>query len=101
MNMMMKGNEMQKIVINVCFGGFGLSKKALARYNELTGIARNYAFYIPRDCNTLVQIVEEMGKQSWGAHSQLKIVEIPADVDWQIEEYDGIEHIAEKHRTWC
>lgn len=100
MNMMMKGNEMQKIVINVCCGGFGLSKKALARYNELTGSAYDYAFDIPRDCDTLVQIVDEMGKQSWGAHSRLKIVEIPDDVDWQIEEYDGSEHIAEKHRTW-
>ena len=27
-------------------------------------------------------------------------VEIPDDVEWQIEEYDGTEHISEKHRTW-
>lgn len=26
-----------KIVINVCFGGFGLSKKAMLRYGELSG----------------------------------------------------------------
>ncbi len=25
---------------------------------------------------------------------------IPDDVKWQIEEYDGLEWIAEKHRTW-
>mgnify|MGYP007082159821 FL=1 len=101
MNMMMKGNEMQKIVINVCFGGFGLSKKALTLYNELTGSARKYDSGIPRDCNTLVQIVEEMGKQSWDNYSQLKVVEIPDGVEWEIKEYDGSEHIAEKHRTWC
>ena len=29
-----------------------------------------------------------------------KIVEIPADVEWQIQEYDGMEWVAEKHRTW-
>jgi hypothetical protein len=28
------------------------------------------------------------------------VVEIPDDVNWQVEEYDGMEHIAEKHRTW-
>ena len=27
-------------------------------------------------------------------------VEIPDDVEWQIEEYDGSEWIAEKHRIW-
>jgi hypothetical protein len=30
----------------------------------------------------------------------LEIVEIPDDVEYTIEEYDGLEHIAEKHRTW-
>jgi hypothetical protein len=27
-------------------------------------------------------------------------VDIPDDVKWQIEEYDGNEWIAESHRTW-
>jgi hypothetical protein len=35
-----------------------------------------------------------------GAHANLKIVEVPPDVEWQIEEYDGNEWVAEKHRTW-
>jgi hypothetical protein len=30
----------------------------------------------------------------------LRIVEIPDGVEWHISEYDGIEHIAENHRTW-
>ncbi len=30
----------------------------------------------------------------------MQIVEIPDDVDWEVMEYDGMEHIAEKHRTW-
>ena len=33
-------------------------------------------------------------------YAQLKIVEIPDDVKWIVEEYDGIELIAEVHRTW-
>jgi len=30
----------------------------------------------------------------------LAIVEIPDDVEYTIEEYDGNEHVAEAHRTW-
>ena len=32
--------------------------------------------------------------------AKLKIVEIPDDVEWIIEEYDGKEWIAEDHRRW-
>jgi hypothetical protein len=28
------------------------------------------------------------------------VIEIPDDVEWIIVDYDGMEHIAEKHRTW-
>ena len=37
-----------------------------------------------------------MGVEANGDHAKLKIVEIPADVEWQIDEYDGTEWIAEK-----
>jgi hypothetical protein len=32
--------------------------------------------------------------------AELEVVEIPDDVEWIIVDYDGMEHIAEKHRTW-
>lgn len=48
----------------------------------------------------LVRVVEEMGEAANGAHAKLAIVEIPDGVEWGIDEYDGIEHIAESHRTW-
>jgi hypothetical protein len=48
----------------------------------------------------LVQVVEELGEFADGRHAELKIVEIPDDVKWQIDEYDGLEWVAEKHRTW-
>jgi hypothetical protein len=25
---------------------------------------------------------------------------VPDGVDWELSEYDGIEHVAEAHRTW-
>ena len=55
---------------------------------------------VDRDDPVLVQVVKEMGANAGGRFAALKIVEIPADVDWQIEEYDGMEWVAEMHRTW-
>jgi hypothetical protein len=45
-------------------------------------------------------VVEQLGETSWGTHSQLKVVEIPNDVNWFISDYDGIETIHEQHRQW-
>ena len=55
---------------------------------------------IPRDDPALVQVVEELGDDASGRFSSLAIVKIPDGVAWQIEEHDGYEHVAEKHRTW-
>lgn len=92
----------QYIVINDCYGGFGLSDRAILEYKKLAGIT-DPSFYdrdIPRDDPYLVKIVRELGMGVNSAHSKLKIVEVPGDVDWQVEEYDGVEWVAEKHRTW-
>ena len=89
-----------KIVINTRYGGFGLSKEALALYNERSRTVETYDFLIKRDDPILVKIVEELGEAAGGFFSALKVVEIPDDVVWGIEEDGGHEWIAEKHRTW-
>ena len=112
---------MAKVVINNQHGGFGLSPAAVARYAEIKGIAITgrpaerpvpglYLYSldgeswsdsnVPRDDSALVQVVEELGGKANGIYSSLMVVEIPDDVEWQIEEYDGAEWVAEKHRTW-
>ena len=93
---------MRKIVINNQHGGFGLSDKAWELYCERSGkdIEKDWDHDIDRDDPILVELVETLGKESWGSYSILKIVEIPDDVDWVLQEYDGLEWIAEKHRTW-
>jgi hypothetical protein len=142
----------RRIVINDCFGGFGLSEEAVAAYLQLLGkpvwpednkqykgmglvtywlippeadrvdsspsnwdemttaerTAHNQAYQqqvfdpnnIDRDDAYLVQVIKELGDLASGKHAKLKVVEIPAYVDWQIEEYDGNEWVAEVHRTW-
>ena len=88
-----------KVVINACYGGFDVSKEGLARLEDLTGIKYNQ-YEVPRDLPELIHVVEELGKEADGGFGELKIVEIPDDVEWTIEEYDGLEWVAEKHRVW-
>jgi hypothetical protein len=59
-----------------------------------------YTGDISRGDADLVAIVEEWAGRADGQYSSLKVVEIPDDVEWEIEEYDGREWIAEAHRTW-
>lgn len=160
-----------KVVINKCYGGFGLSHKAVLRFAELKGMdiqwrfdnntarhvlnlpdtferdgrtirtdnlnfadwltkeeyqaltdslsdpsnriplvhyfigdpANDKDFYdkeVDRADPDLVQVVEELGEDANGGFAELSVVEIPDEVDYQIEEYDGREWIAEVHRTW-
>ena len=73
---------------------------ACDEYNEKVRDVYVSNYDIERNDPILVQVVEEMGEESYGGYAQLKVVEIPDDVDWFIDEYDGMEHIAESHRTW-
>lgn len=95
---------LQRIVINDCYGGFSLSSRAEAEYRKLAGIPHDDEYWsnreIPRDDPYLVKVVRELGMGANGPHANLKIVEIPGDVEWTVEEYDGVEWVAEKHRTW-
>lgn len=55
---------------------------------------------IRRDDADLIKVVKELGSSANGKFAKLQIVEIPDEVDWRIEQYDGFEHVAEVHRTW-
>jgi len=146
-----------KIVINRCYGGFGLSYEGVMYYARLKGI-RLYAYVekwednlyadetydasdetiipfekrkskastitiyyatkkglknrrelskylwsvddIERNDPALVRTVEDLKERANGYAAELKVVEIPDDVDWEITEYDGLEQVEEKHRVW-
>jgi hypothetical protein len=48
----------------------------------------------------LIAVVEELRGAASGKHAKLEVIDIPDDVEWIVEEYDGLEHIAEAHRVW-
>ena len=115
---------MRKVVINGKYGGFDLSDQGKELYGRLKGLnlkkvksefSSGFAYYmdgiedddhyfsvdeLERDDPILVGVVTALGEAASTKLSKLKVVEIPDDVEYTIEEYDGLEHLAEKHRTW-
>ena len=136
-----------KIVINRCYGGFGLSSSAVKEYLKLKGkkcffykedyvnkiwnqvsddsasnydntltkdygasfkydwylIKDDYFYYgnIERTDEDLIKVVETLGSEKASGHlSRLQIIELPDDVVWELDEYDGIETVREVHRSW-
>lgn len=119
-----------KVVINVCYGGYSLSEAAFdmllnrkgvayekrvdPAWSSLIGAEYYNAGHVGEDLHylsmrqftddrsdvDLVAVVEELGSAANGDHAKLVIVEIPDDVKWHIDEYDGMECVAENHRTW-
>ena len=104
----------QRVVVNRCYGGFQLSDAAKAMYkglraaqnSEVTNNDHIFAPDLKRDDPLLLAVVDAIGLEacSIDGRSKLKIVMVPGDVTadgWVIEDYDGMEWVAEKHRIWC
>ncbi len=116
-----------KVVINKCWGDFGLSQEAYKKLNEygipivdypstnagerviyrggeLAGSTTElWNMWLDDDRTNplLVKVVEELGDAANNEpYSKLKVVEIPDDVDYYIDENDGMESIHEEHRIW-
>jgi len=145
-----------KVVINACFGGFGISDAAYEKLHAWGVPIQRYVnqergadgLYLPQPANDgevifdkeltppgadtfndiywkfrdakvadrywdagwltnnrshplLLRLLDEMGDAANGRHAKLRVVEIPDGIEYDIEEYDGREHIAESHRTWA
>ena len=100
----------RRIVVNTCFGGFSLSEEAKTMYKKATvdQPQQGSQWYIDEDISrddpVLLQVIDEIGLNNAGGYfSKLDIVEIPDDIPvdgWVIQEYDGKEWVAERHRTW-
>jgi hypothetical protein len=139
-----------KVVINVCYGGFGLSDAAyewliaqgIPVRKHMEQERDEKGLYLPQPLNDgrvifdrklsrrtlknvslkeeirfmgrywdmwtdeqrgdslVVGVVEALGEKANGKCAKLKVVEIPDGIQWMISEYDGMEQVKEKHRSW-
>ena len=94
-----------KVVINVCFGGFGVSKEV---YEAMGEEWDDYGFKFDnyRTDPKFISVVEKLGDKASGSCAELHVVEIPEEAtDWRIEEYDGSESVwyvldGKMHEKW-
>lgn len=82
-----------KIILNKCFGGFGLSDEAY----ELMGLELD-SYYNPDDVRKdprLIACIEALGLERYsGFCAELQVVEIPDNfTDYEIDDYDGWERL--------
>jgi len=90
-----------KVAINTCFGGFGLSKEA---YDYLGLEWDNYGYKYDnqneRSNIKLIECIEELGEKANGLYANIKIIEIPDNIKYYIDNYDGKETIRKEYDTW-
>lgn len=96
-------DDMIPVLINNCFGGFGISKIACDAYNQLvTAIdpdakrINSMGMGVDRHDPFLVAIFSELGSERFSdKHSKIEIEMIPKKYEnyYHISEYDGIESI--------
>lgn len=81
---------------------FSVSTKDVGKNAAWEDIKPHYFSYygIDRTDKDLISVVEELGEKANGECARLSIVEIPDGIEWEISEYDGIETVEEKHRSW-
>lgn len=54
-----------------------------------------------RTDSALIEVVEELGSErASGPYSKLVVVDIPDDLDYVIDDYDGIETLHQRVQTW-
>jgi hypothetical protein len=84
-----------KVVVNKCYGGFGLSTKA-RKMLHAEDIAKVWELEETENRNNpeLINAVETLGDEVNTRSSELKVVTLPEDTtDWEINEYDGFETV--------
>ena len=116
-----------KVIKNAFYGKFGISRKCakwlirnkawtVTKFNSIGNYKDTTANLVKTETGEfsfcqhgkkirthpdLIEAIETLGADICSnKYSNLKIVEIPDDVSWYIENNDGYETIHETHRSW-
>lgn len=73
---------------------------SIVDYEQLYPKAVDINEIIPRTSPTLHGCIRLLGEDAAAEHCTLKLVDIPDDVKYTIENYDGRESVHEDHRIW-
>lgn len=111
-------DSMQKVVAHLTYSGFSIHDDTV-RWMRERGCPLAEEFTLPgetysdgsvrdddfRDCvypyDDNVRVCEHLiAAVEQGIEPGLDVVEVPEDIDWIIDEYDGWESIREKHRVF-
>ena len=93
---------MPRIVVNKKFGGFSFSQLAVELL-EKQGIDCQSGRRDDNEFRTnpkVIEVVERLGNKANGSAAALVVVDVPDDVQWYIDDYDGVETVREHHRMW-
>ena len=136
-----------KVILNKCYGGFGVSQEAYELYAKKKGIeifsyklecrndkpiyrktdtgssilthvfTKDFGDYVElsddnsekyilelrgnhREDPVLIEVVEELGERANSPFSKLVVVDIPDGMEYEIDEYDGLETLHQKVKKW-
>ena len=84
-------NKFDFVVINTCYGGFGISKEAALDIGYLKVDLSNDSL---RTNQKLIKLLLQKGSSYCSdSFSHLELVKIDKKINWEISEYDGLEEI--------
>lgn len=115
-----------KVAVNKCYGGFSLSDEAhemlvslgVKLYENWERLEERenkdepwivksgpysfgkYSSSIDRTDERLIKTIEKLGKKASGMCGNIKVIDIPDGIEYEIDDYDGFETVREKHRSW-
>lgn len=120
-----------KIIVNRCYGGFGISDEAcdwliknkgwkVSEYLKDGNTLKDKSAKLTKTDNPkiygkywtvydrdemrinkdVIECVEALKEKASSNLAKLVVIEIPDDVKWEMDEYDGIESVHEVHRSW-
>jgi hypothetical protein len=98
---------MKKVAYNACYGGFSISKKAIAWLIEnekdtlekdglLDKLHTDTFSYVSdglRSHPSLIKVIETLGQEANGMYARLSIKKLDDDALYRITEYDGFEDV--------
>ena len=98
MNENNKHHSKMKVLYNACYGGFNFSQEFVEEFNKRhpDKTRKLDRWHVERSDPDVIALFEEKGPEwSSGRCSNLDVEEIPDDVEYHVDEYDGLETV-----TW-